>query len=177
MNFERVQSGVYYSASSESPPSYGNGSFPYHSGFPENEDWTFGTGTGIPAPKQTNRRIIRKNLPLLEVSVDANVVSTTESTTITQVFSNPTDEPIKEAAYVFPLYDGSTVVSFCARIQPDIIIKGVIKPKAEAHKQYDHAISQQKVATLLDEHSPEIFETRLENNPSDGFGQNRHSLH
>src|ERR1700726_4885411 len=54
----------------------------------------------------------RRYLPLLEVSMDINVVATTSRTVLTQTFSNLSNLTITEATYCFPLYDGSTVIGF-----------------------------------------------------------------
>lgn len=57
-------------------------------------------------------KLTRRNLPLLDVTADIGVIETNSRSTLTQVFSNCSDEAIKNATYVFPLYDGSTIVSF-----------------------------------------------------------------
>lgn len=45
------------------------------------------------------------------------------------------------------------------------LIEGVVKPKDEARAEYQEALSRQCVATLLEEHTPEVFETSLGNIP------------
>ncbi|KAF8853300.1 VIT-domain-containing protein [Acephala macrosclerotiorum] len=102
-------------------------------------------------------------LPLLEVSVEVETVSTIAWTKLTQTFTNRATFPIKEATYCFPLYDKSTVTSFTCSIGSEKILKGVVKPKSQAKAEFMAAVSRQRVAALLEEHTPEIFETSVGN--------------
>ena len=54
--------------------------------------------------------------PLLNVPLDVSVIATVSRTSLKQKFSNPSDIAIKEAICCFPLYDGSTVISFRCQI-------------------------------------------------------------
>ena len=105
-------------------------------------------------------------LPLLEVSVKVDVVATTSRTKLTQAFSNHSARRIREVKYCFPLYDGSAVVSFRCDIGTDKVLEGKVKSKEEAKSEYQEAVSHRKVAALLEEHTPEVFETSLGNIPS-----------
>jgi hypothetical protein len=102
------------------------------------------------AGNQSTVDTVEYNLPLLDVSADVNVVATTSRTVLTQVFLNNSKKSISEATYSFPLYDGSTVVSFRCRIGNNVI-EGVVKAKDEARAEYKSAICNKKVATLLEQ--------------------------
>jgi hypothetical protein len=45
------------------------------------------------------------------------------------------------------------------------MLEGIVKPKAVARAEYQEAISRQRVAALLEEHTPEIFDTVVGNIP------------
>jgi Vault protein inter-alpha-trypsin domain len=87
-------------------------------------------------------------------------------TTLTQSFENISDEDIPEAHYTFPLYDGAVVTSFQCTIGNDQVLEGCVKPKEEAKKEFKNAIEKGKVAALLEEYTPEIFETAIGNIPA-----------
>jgi Mg-chelatase subunit ChlD len=108
----------------------------------------------------------RLYLPLLEVSLDVKVVATTARTRLTQTFTNHSTSLISEATYCFPLYDGSVVHEFRCWIGNDKFLQGKIKPKDTARVEYQEARSRQRVAVLLEEHTPEVFETSIGNIPS-----------
>jgi hypothetical protein len=103
-------------------------------------------------------------VPLLYVSLNVNVVNTTSRTTLTHVFTNDSDRTIPEATYVFPLYDGATVVSFTCRVGPNTI-RSSVETKTKAREEYQAAISRKDVALRLEEHTSEVFETSLGNIP------------
>ncbi|KAF2805583.1 VIT-domain-containing protein [Mytilinidion resinicola] len=105
-------------------------------------------------------------LPLLDVSVDVEVTSTISRTTLTQTFSNFSASLITEANYTFPLYDGAAITSFRFSVGHEKILEGRIKPKREARAEYKQAVAEQRVAALLEEHTPEVFETQLGNVPA-----------
>jgi hypothetical protein len=78
---------------------------------------------------------------------------------------NPFRKCIETAKYCFPLYDGSAVVSFRFLIGDDRVIVGRVKPRAEAKAEFQKAVSEYRVAALLEEHTPEVFEVQLGNIP------------
>jgi hypothetical protein len=103
-------------------------------------------------------------LPILEVSMTVEVISTVSQTTLRQTFVNFSAVRIREADYTFPLYDGAAIVSFECSIG-DRVLKSRIKRKADAKAEYKKALAEQRVTALLEEHTPEVFETRLGNIP------------
>lgn len=104
-------------------------------------------------------------LPLMDVIVDVSVIGSNSRTVLTQIFSNPTDEAISESRYIFPLYDGSTVINFRYWVGNRPMIEGVVKPKEEARTIFKKALAEKKIASLLIEETPEIFEISLGNIP------------
>jgi hypothetical protein len=104
-------------------------------------------------------------LPLLEVSMNVEVVATTSRTILSQSFSNLSNMMITESTYCFPLYDGSIVVGFRCWIGEDRLLEGIVKSKEQAKAEFKEAVSRQRAAVLLEEVTPEVFETSLGNIP------------
>lgn len=123
----------------------------------------------ITNPKDSNPAPdgIKAFLPLMDVDVDVNVIGSNSRTVLTQIFSNPTDEVILKSRYIFPLYDGSTVINFRYWVGDRPMIEGVVKPKEEAGKIFEKALAEKKIASLLIEETPEIFEISLGNIPAE----------
>ncbi|ORY07930.1 von Willebrand factor type A domain-domain-containing protein, partial [Clohesyomyces aquaticus] len=125
-------------------------------------DTTAHSGPPLRAPSKA--QTASDNLPRLQVSATVNVVSTTSRTILTQLFWNDTNETIECSSYCFPLYDGSVITSFQCWIGPDTI-KGVVKSKDDARREFQQAIAHQRAASLLEEQTPEVFEMALGNIP------------
>ncbi|KAJ2970861.1 hypothetical protein NQ176_g7978 [Zarea fungicola] len=112
--------------------------------------------------------VIRNNeskyLPLTHVSAHATLLSTTSRTTLTQTFKNPTSQTLKESRYVFPLFDGVSVVAFTCTIG-ETVIKGIVKSKPDAKKEFDAAVSRGEQAGLLEQsdQASDVFTTFIGN--------------
>ncbi|KAH3362167.1 hypothetical protein KXV52_004398 [Aspergillus fumigatus] len=106
------------------------------------------------------------SLPLLSVSADVDIHGRPCTTKVTQQFSNASSSTTQNARYVFPIYDGSVVTSFRCWIGNDRLLEGVVKAKEAARAEFKHAVSQRKVAVLVEELVPEIFETSVGNIPA-----------
>uniref|UniRef100_A0A8H7KDA7 VIT domain-containing protein n=1 Tax=Bionectria ochroleuca TaxID=29856 RepID=A0A8H7KDA7_BIOOC len=66
-------------------------------------------------------------LPQVKTDIHTTIFDITSRTHLTQQFVNPSSkDPIDEISYVFPLYDGVSVISFTCTVA-DRIIKGVVK--------------------------------------------------
>lgn len=153
IDFERFPSGIFFNAQQ----------FQQADTFAHTTDTNQGETSLFPRFREAENassRLIRC-LPLLSISVDVDVNSTISRTTLTQIFSNISNVCIKEANYTFPLYDGAAVVSFRCFVGDDKVLEGRVKPKAEANAEYIKAVADQRVAALLEEHTPEVFETHL----------------
>lgn len=88
------------------------------------------------------------------------------TTTVTQKYRNPSSSPATHTKYLFPIYDGSAVTAFKCWIGKDKLLEGAVKPKQQAQKEFAEAVSKHKAAVLVEELTPEIFETNLGNIPS-----------
>lgn len=109
---------------------------------------------------------IRKYLPQVDVSAHATILSTASKTVLTQTYVNPSSTwEVPECKYVFPLYDGVSVVGFTCEIGPREIT-GVVKEKAKAKQDYDAAVDRGEVAGLLEQGpTTDVFMTSLGNIP------------
>ncbi|KAL6410740.1 hypothetical protein AUP68_07172 [Ilyonectria robusta] len=109
----------------------------------------------------------RKHLPQLKVNVHTTIFDTTTRTTLTQTFVNPSkDDGLDEVNYVFPLYDGVSIVGFKCTIA-DRIINGVVKERRNAKTLYAEAKARGETAALLEQfhHASDIFSTTIGNVP------------
>ncbi|KAH6607040.1 vault poly [Trichoderma cornu-damae] len=112
-----------------------------------------------------------KFLPLVSLDAHTFILSSTSRTILTQVFVNPETGPprLKNVRYVFPLYDGVSVVGFKCTVGSRVI-EGVVKERQEAKRVYVDAIATGQVAGLLEQSSEasDVFTTSLGNIPSGG---------
>ena len=119
-----------------------------------------------PAPGEADSSSSRSNLPLSNVSVHMVVHGIIAHTTLIQTFHNSTDEAIDSAQYTFPLYDGAVLTSFNCTVGDVCVIEGQVKPKEEARKEFRAAVEKKEVAALLEEQTPEVFQTTIGNIPA-----------
>ncbi|KAF6809167.1 vault protein inter-alpha-trypsin [Colletotrichum plurivorum] len=115
----------------------------------------------------TPRRIY---LPTVSQAVHARIVGNTSRTTLTQTFSNPSDQnTIPELRFTFPLYDGVSVVDFTCTINNDRVIRGVVRERNTARKTYDRAVAKGETAGLLEQlpDASDVFTTTIGNVPAD----------
>ena len=94
-------------------------------------------------------------VPLLGVCISVEVVDAVSRVNVVQRFKNKETSPI-EAAYCFPLEEGSAVCGFEVQIG-DRVIKGAVEEREQAFKAYDDAIARGDGAFLLDQEKPNIF--------------------
>ncbi|KAM0415298.1 hypothetical protein ACHAPD_006493 [Fusarium lateritium] len=105
-------------------------------------------------------------LTALNVSSTTIIEGTFSRTTLTQRFHNPSQMTINEARHTFPLYDGAVITDFQCTIGDERRLRGVVRSKEQARQEYKKAVQEKvKAAALLEEHTPEIFETSLGNIP------------
>lgn len=101
------------------------------------------------------------------MKVHASILETTSRTRLTQTFTNPSkSNGIKESRYIFPLFDGVSVVGFTCTVGDRVII-GEVKEKEKARAIYKDAVSKGKTAGLLEElpDSSDVFTTVIGNVP------------
>jgi len=102
-------------------------------------------------------------LPQLSLTSQTKLHHTASRTLLTQTFVNPsTVSPIASAKYTFPLYESCAVVSFRCHIGTRVI-EGVIKEKEDASATYQAAIERNEPASLLEQHTTDVFSTSLGN--------------
>lgn len=82
-------------------------------------------------------------------------------TRVAQTFKNPTGQWL-HALYRFPLADSSAVDGLTMRVG-DELIKGEIRPRQVARKQYEQARRQGKRASLVTQTQPNDFSARVAN--------------
>jgi hypothetical protein len=109
-------------------------------------------------------------LPQVATQTHATLFSSTSRTVLTQKFVNPNkDVGLEEVNYSFPLYDGVSVAGFTCKIG-DRTIKGEVKEREQARKEYNQAKENSQFAGLLQraEKSADVFMTSLGNVPAGG---------
>lgn len=107
----------------------------------------------------------RQYLPQLELSSYTTIDTLSFTTVLTQTFVNPTSEPIKEARYTFPLYDGFAVTAFKCTVG-DRVIVGSFEQKDKARKTFDDAVAKGESAGLLESLPVGIFASTLGSIPA-----------
>jgi poly [ADP-ribose] polymerase len=103
------------------------------------------------------------SLPLISVHVRAKIKDLVGQVVVLQEYRNDSSAPI-EAKYVFPLDELAAVCGFEAFINGKHI-KGLVKEKEQAHREYKQAISEGHGAYLMDEETPDVFTVSVGNLP------------
>lgn len=106
-------------------------------------------------------------LPQVKLDAHSTILSDTSRTILKQTFSNPSSSDIKQCTYMFPLYDGVSVVAFTCRIGSRLL-QGVVKERSKAKATFDAAVSRGESAGLLEQlpEASDVFSTRLGNIPA-----------
>jgi hypothetical protein len=94
-------------------------------------------------------------VPLVGVSVEAQIREGSARTTLTQRYRNVEDEPL-ETVYTFPIDEGAAVCGFEAFVDGRRIVAEV-QEREEAFETYDRAMSEGHGAYLLDQARPDVF--------------------
>ena len=100
-------------------------------------------------------------LPKLKTNVTIDVEGMVSSTTVGQLFTNDSDEPI-EAIYVFPLPPDAAVHDMTMVVN-NRLIKGIIQEKQKAKETYEKAKKEGKRAALTEQERPDIFTNSVAN--------------
>ncbi|KAH7136703.1 von Willebrand factor type A domain-containing protein [Dactylonectria estremocensis] len=111
---------------------------------------------------------VRKYLPQVKVNAHTTILDTTSRTTLTQTFVNPNkDNALDQIKYVFPIYDGVSVVGFTCTVG-DRVIKGVVKEREKAKQVYDEATARGETAGLFEQslEAADVFTTTIGNVPA-----------
>ena len=102
-------------------------------------------------------------VPLLGVSVEAELKGFAARVTLSQRYRNDGETPL-EATYVFPLDEAAAVCGFEAIVDGKVIT-GKVLEREKAFEVYDEAISAGHGAYLLDEERPDVFTASIGNLP------------
>ncbi|KAI0878304.1 von Willebrand factor type A domain-containing protein [Hypoxylon argillaceum] len=113
--------------------------------------------------------IQRSYLPLSSLRAHTVIKDVTSRTTLTQSFSNETDEHLKDMVYSFPIYAGVSIVSFTATIG-DVQVTGIVKDKQQAREEFNKAVAKGESAALLEQLpvASDVFTTYIGNVPAGG---------
>ena len=104
-------------------------------------------------------------LPPLSATVNIQIVHDTAKFTVTHLFRNQSSA-IKQGVYHFPLPLEATVTEFNCRIGTTRIIRGKVKPKEDARRDFDNAVRQDRTGGLVEQQTAEVFRTTLGNIPA-----------
>ncbi len=99
--------------------------------------------------------------PLESTRVRARVSEFVARVTVEQTFSNPYDRPI-EAVYMFPLPDDAAVDAMELRAGGRVI-RGQIRERREAVREYRSARERGALASLLEQERPNLFRQSIAN--------------
>ncbi|CAJ2509717.1 Uu.00g056170.m01.CDS01 [Anthostomella pinea] len=113
---------------------------------------------------ESPHHIRRSYLPAHKIQANTIIKDLTSRTTLTQKFTNETNDNLDNIIYSFPLYDGVSVVSFTATVG-SVRIEGVVKEKHEARQEYNDALARDEAAGLLEQlpEASDVFSTRIGN--------------
>ncbi|AUD62124.1 hypothetical protein BK010_00355 [Tenericutes bacterium MO-XQ] len=100
------------------------------------------------------------NISLTKVIYAGNIVGKFNTWKVEQEYLNLNKDKSVEIYYTFPLKAGATVTSFTATIG-DKVIKGVVKEKQQANKEYQHAIAKGDSAYMMERFDSNIFKLSL----------------
>ncbi|MDP9075321.1 MAG: VIT and VWA domain-containing protein [Actinomycetota bacterium] len=101
------------------------------------------------------------NLPLVAMTVVADITGLLSATTIRQTFANPHACPI-EAQYIFPLPDRAAVTGLAVTIGSRHIA-GLLQERQAARQAYDDALAAGQRAALMEQDRPDVFTTSIGN--------------
>jgi uncharacterized protein YegL len=106
----------------------------------------------------------RSSAPLQSVCATGIVRDNVAQFTLVQTFVNPHKDVGIEAVYQFPLYEGVAVRGFKAEVDGRKMV-GRVEEKVAARKGFEEAVEQGKIASLLEQERPDVFQTSVGNIP------------
>lgn len=98
---------------------------------------------------------------MLSTEVEMRVTGLVARTRLTQHFHNDSADWV-EGVYLFPLPEDAAVDGLRLVIG-DRVLEGEIQEKAEARRTYDEAKAEGRKASLVEQHRPNVFTTRVAN--------------
>lgn len=100
---------------------------------------------------------------LKQTRVEAEISGVLARVRVEQEFVNPYSERL-EAIYVFPLPEDAAVDRYWFQVQ-EKVIRGVVKERSAARREYEQAKTQGRKAALLEQERPDIFTQSVANIP------------
>jgi Ca-activated chloride channel family protein len=100
-------------------------------------------------------------LPLESTKVDVRIAGVIADVSVVQTYKNEGSRPI-EARYVFPGSTRAAVYAMQMRVGNRVIVSQ-IHEKRQARAEYEAAKQEGKTASLLEQHRPNVFQTRVAN--------------
>jgi len=98
-------------------------------------------------------------VPLKSVDIKSRLINFVAEVNIVQTYENVEQNPI-ECVYMFPIEEGAAVINFKAELEGRTL-KSQVKPKDEAKKQYDDAVSAGKTGFLVETVKPDILQIKV----------------
>jgi Ca-activated chloride channel family protein len=103
---------------------------------------------------------------LEETRVEAEISGVLARVRLLQVFRNPYPERL-EALYVFPLPEDAAVDGYSFQIG-ETVVRGVVKEREAARREYEEARDRGRKAALLEEERQNVFSQSVANIPPGG---------
>ena len=100
---------------------------------------------------------------LKRTDVEVEITGVVAHVRVQQLFNNPYNDRL-ETVYVFPMPEDSAVDAYSFKIG-EKVIKGVVKKKEEARREYEQARDEGRKAGLLEQERPNVFTQSLINIP------------
>ncbi|MCI0416875.1 VIT and VWA domain-containing protein [bacterium] len=102
-------------------------------------------------------------LPLKKLAIQASVADFVSEVTMRQTFQNPYAEQL-EAVYIFPLAGSAAIHRFDLKVGARTI-RGIVKEREEARRDYERALDQGKRTGLLEKERDDVFTIKVGNLP------------
>ncbi|SCV70552.1 BQ2448_3314 [Microbotryum intermedium] len=106
--------------------------------------------------------VVYRSVSLLSVRATASIKHLSASVKLVQEYQNETNET-QDCSYVFPVPDRAAVCAFEMVKHDGTKVKGIVKEKQVAKKEYDEAKDEGKLASLLVQETPDTFQMLVGN--------------
>ncbi|GAA6005506.1 VIT and vWA domain-containing protein [Rhodotorula paludigena] len=101
-------------------------------------------------------------VPLMRVAAKATIVDLSARVQVTQEYRNDSSETL-DCSYQFPVPACGAVCAFAMLKADGSRIRGVVQEKEEARATYDEAVEQGRLASLMEQDSPDTFTCKVGN--------------
>lgn len=100
-----------------------------------------------------------RHYPLESTKISGRAQGGIAATRLTQVYENPYEEPL-EVLYTLPLPADAAVTGYTIRLG-ERLIRGEVRPRREAEKEYKKALIDGRTAAMLSQERADTFTQRL----------------